>query len=382
MIRTSRPAWRLAAIATSFVAGLTAVSAAPASADSTTGQPSPQVVASELNSPRHLRWSGGALYVAESGVGGSGACVEGAEGEACYGATGSITRIKHGQQRRVVRGLPSIAGEGGAGATGPSDVLVRGKRYTVALGLGADPAVRSGLNARGQKLGTVSTGRFGRPGLRVVADVGDYEATANPDGELPADTNPVALLQRGKRSYVVDAGGNTLLRYNQRGRIRTTAVFESTQVAAPPFLGLPPGATVPMDAVPTAAAFGPDGAIYVSQLTGFPFPVGGASIWKVVPGHEPTKFATGLTNVTDLSFGRDGSLYAVQFADEGLLAGPTATGSVVRIPRGGGAQHETVVDDLASPYGLALRGRSAYVTVCSVCAGEGQVLRVPLRSVS
>ena len=73
-----------------------------------------------------------------------------------------------------------------------------------------------------------------------------------------------------------------------------------------------------MQAVPTAAAKGPDGAIYVSQLTGFPFPVGGASIWRIVPGHAPTKYATGLTNVTDLAFGRDGSLYAVQITDQGL----------------------------------------------------------------
>jgi hypothetical protein len=131
-----------------------------------------------------------------------------------------------------------------------------------------------------------------------------------------------------------------------------------------------------MDAVPTAAAIGPDGAIYVSQLTGFPFPVGGASIWRVVPGQAPTKYATGLTNVTDLAFARDGSLYAVQLADQGLLSG--SPGSVVRIPRGGGATHTTVAGNLTQPYGITLHRDAAYVTTCATCAGTGEVLRIPL----
>jgi hypothetical protein len=81
--------------------------------------------------------------------------------------------------------------------------------------------------------------------------------------------------------------------------------------------------------------------------------------------------------VTDLAFGRDGTLYAVQIADQGLLD-PAPTGSVVKIPRWGGAKHKTVIAGLASPYGIALHNRSAYVTTCSICVGGGQVLRVPL----
>ena len=61
------------------------------------------------------------------------------------------------------------------------------------------------------------------------------------------------------------------------GRISTVAVFPDRLALAPPFLGLPPGTQIPMQAVPTAVAEGPDGALYVSQLTGFPFPVGGST---------------------------------------------------------------------------------------------------------
>jgi len=236
------------------------------------------------------------------------------------------------------------------------------------------------LPAAGQKLGTLSKGRFGRSGLRVVADVGAYEASANPDGKQ-IDTNPTSLLRSGRKNLIVDAGGNSLLSQSRYRGLRTRAVFPTVNVPSPDPTA-PAGTTIPMDAVPTAAAYGPDGAVYVSQLTGFPFPVGGASIWRVVPGEAPTKYATGLTNVTDLAFGRNGALYAVQIADKSLLAGPTATGSVVRIPAGGGSTHESVVSGLKSPYGIALGRGYAYVTTCAMCADEGEVLRVPLRSPS
>ena len=100
--------------------------------------PSPKVVATGLNNPRHVRASNGALYVAEAGVGGSGPCIAAGEGVACYGESGSITRIKYGRQARVVTRLPSVAERGGDNASGPADVQVRGRYYTLALGLGAE----------------------------------------------------------------------------------------------------------------------------------------------------------------------------------------------------------------------------------------------------
>ncbi len=140
---------------------------------------------------------------------------------------------------------------------------------------------------------------------------------------------------------------------------------------APPFLGLPPGTQIPTDAVPTSVVQGPDGAYYVTQLTGFPFQKGDANIWRVVPGQAPTVYASGLTNLTDLAFADDGSLYAVQISVEGLLNGPI--GALVRI-NPGSSQHETIAGGLFAPYGVALRGDSAYVSTCTVCAGGGEVV--------
>jgi hypothetical protein len=367
VVQLSRPRWRFAAIAASVLAGVVAFPVAPAAAGPDDGYLQlPDVVASGLNNPRHLRWSNGGLYVAEAGIGGSGPCFAAPEGgQSCYGASGSITRIKNQHQFRMVTRLPSMAAPDGTNALGAADLRVSGRNYVVALGLGANPSVRVSLPPKGKKLATVSTGRFGHPGLRVVADIGAFETSANPDGG-DLDTNPVALLESRRGLFVVDAGGNALLKVKRPGQLRTVAVFPDTDTN--------------IQAVPTAAAYGPDGAIYVSQLTGFPFPVGGASIWRVVPGHVPTQYATGLTNVTDLAFGKDGSLYAVQIADTGLQD-QTATGSVVMIPAGGGPK-QTVVSNLPTPYGITLHGHSAYVTTCSTCAGGGQVLRIPLGGVA
>jgi hypothetical protein len=380
MVHPSRTGWRLAAGCAALVTGLATATAGPAVAhDRAPTATTPAVVATALHNPRHLQWYDGGLYVAEAGRGGSGACLPAPEAEGedtCVGATGSITRVQGNRQRRVVTKLPSLAVESGEGAIGPSDVRVHGRRFTVALGLGADPTRRVELGAAGRRLGTVSTGRLGSSRLRVVADVAAHEALTNPDGKVEGgqkvlDTNPVGLVQRGRTSMVVDAGGNALLSY-QHHDVDTVAVFPSTPVPGPG------GATIPMDAVPTAAAVGPDGAIYVSQLTGFPFPVGGASIWRVAPGKAPVKYATGLTNVTDLAFGRDGSLYAVELTVKGLLAGDATSGAVVRIPRGGGAQHTTVAGSLPAPYGIALHGDSAYVTTHTNEAGTGAVVRIGL----
>ena len=40
--------------------------------------------------------------------------------------------------------------------------------------------------------------------------------------------------------------------------------------------------------------------------------------------------------------------------------------------------HKVVTGDLAAPYGVAIRGRDAYVSTCSVCPGGGEVWRVSL----
>jgi hypothetical protein len=127
-----------------------------------------------------------------------------------------------------------------------------------------------------------------------VADFPRFEEANNPDqgagvppGEPGAiDSNPNGLLVREGAQLVADAGGNDLLKVDHKVRISVVAVFPTQVVPAPPGIpGLPP--ELEAQAVPTSVAKGPDGADYVGQLTGFPFPPGGASVFRVVPGQGP-----------------------------------------------------------------------------------------------
>ncbi|HVW41826.1 MAG TPA: ScyD/ScyE family protein [Amycolatopsis sp.] len=331
-------------------------------------------VAKNLNNPRGLTFSpDGALYVAEAGKGGPGPCMPGPEGgSVCYGTSGSITVVDHGRQSRLIRDLPSLANPDGSEAIGPSDVSFQGNGgmyFTV--GLGADPAVRAGLPAAGQQaLGWLLRGKD----ARQVADVAGYEAKANPDGNVP-DSNPNSVLALPGGQVVADAGGNDLLRVASNGKISTIAVFPDVLVDAPPSLGLPPGTKIPMQAVPTSVVRGPDGAFYVGQLTGFPFPEGAAKVYRVVPGHAPEVYAEGFTNIIDLGFSEDGKLYVLEIAQHGLLSGDM-TGALIKVSRHD--QQVVMSTGLTAPGGLTFRGGAAYVSNCSVCAGNGSVLRIPL----
>ncbi|MFC6694588.1 ScyD/ScyE family protein [Nocardioides daphniae] len=370
--------------------------AVPAAAHAPFPGPAPWTkVASGLDNPRLLSWGGDSLYVAEAGVGGDGACIpnpEDPEAESCLGLSGAITKVtlhhRRSSQRRVVTGLPSLATAPGNEAVGPGDVVVVGKRWFATVGLGGNTEVRASLGRDAKKLGTLLTGtlkhkRWGRHGWggtrpRVVADLAAYEAANDPDGG-GEDSNPTGLaLVRGGLA-VTDSGGNDALLVNGWNRVSTVATFPTRLVPPPPFL--PQDQDIPMESVPTSAVQGPDGAWYVSELTGFPFPPGESTVWRVpAGGGTPTAYATGLTNVTDLTWHK-GKLYVVQLVDVGLLnADPAAgmpEGSLRRVERDGSTT--VVAEGLPTPYGVALRGRSAYVTTCSICADGGQVVKIRLR---
>src|SRR5918994_4621482 len=100
------------------------------------GQEQGSVAATGLDNPRGLDWSHGRLFIAEAGTGGDGSGVPGIFAlEICLGPTGAVTEVtRSGRQRRILKGLPSLAGPDGTFAYGPSDVSVKGGHVYVSIG--------------------------------------------------------------------------------------------------------------------------------------------------------------------------------------------------------------------------------------------------------
>ena len=335
-----------------------------------------KVIASGLNSPRGLVFGpDGALYVAESGKGGDGPCFEGPEGPSCFGESGSVTRISmSGDQSRVLTGMPSIAAKGtGEAGLGPSDVSFHKDQMFVTVGLGLDLDVSKKIPAL-DDMGQLVKADPHENEWKTVADLADFEDKFNPTGD-EENVNPNSVVDTPHRGQIVaDAGANDLLLVRPNGKVKVLATFPNVMVDAPPNMGLPP--QVEMDFVPTSVARGPKGALYVGQLTGFPFPVGGASVHRVMPNGDVKVRATGFTNIIDIAIDEKGRLYVLEIFKNGLLSGDP-TGALIRVGKGG-MQHEIMAEGLITPGGLVLHGDHAFVSNCGTCAGGGEVLKIDL----
>lgn len=376
-------------LVTALVTGAAAVPAA--SAAEAQAQAVVTVIANKLNNPRGIAVGmHDRLYVAEAGKGGKGKCIPSPEGagEVCFGTSGALVSIalkkehgKPGKPKRIVTGLPSLARKAdGSFALGLHDVApLFGGKLLATVGGAVTPEVRTSFGKKGQTLNHVvclqPESRAGK--VLPVADLAAYEFTHNPDAKDPGsakDSNSYGILATPHGAFVTDAGGNDLLKVDEKGAVSTVAVFRSRIVPAPPGIpGLPKN--IPMQAVPTTVTKGPDGTLYVAELTGFPFVKGAARIWRIKHGQPPKLFATGFTNIVDIAWDHRGGLLVLQISKEGLLAGDT-NGALIRIG-GKGRRTELAAGRLTFPGGLAVGPDGAiYVTNKSVFAGQGEVLRI------
>ena len=252
-----------------------------------------------------------------------------------------------------------------------------------------------------------------------------------PSRAAVSSTRTRTRSRAARAGYVVaDAGANALLMVADDGTISTVAVFPPVEAMfsaevlaamgpapegegpaaeaksragsaeAPAGSAAPPAARrqpqrrpaegamvpVPVQAVPTSVVVGPDGDLYMGQLTGGPFPIGGASVWRVpADGGEPTKYAEGFTNIIDIAFGPDGTLYVAEIVHEGLMgvfgAGAAPVGAVLSVPPGGGEPTLIVSDErVMAPGGIAVDAEGAiYVSTNTLPAGaDGQLVKITL----
>jgi hypothetical protein len=334
-------------------------------------------VAGGLDNPRHLAFGGDDLYVAEAGRGGDGPCfLSAADATVCVGATGAVTVVDDdGDQRRLVEGLASFADEGtGANANGPHGIYVKGKNHVLVTNGGPAIGNRDALaavNPVADLFGRLL--RIQRDGsIERLADIWAFERDNNPH-PAAVDSNAVDVLPDRGRLVVADAGGNTLLKASKNGTVELLSVFADRLVPNP----FGPG-QIPMQAVPTGVVKGPHGDYFMSQLTGFPFPVGAANVYRVDrKTGEAEVFASGFTNIMDLAFDEDGTLWVLEIDHDSLLT-PISDGAIFAVDKNGQKRQLTLEPGtLTHPGGITVGEDGAlYVTNNADVAGEGEVLRI------
>jgi hypothetical protein len=341
--------------------------------------PAPQIdgeiYAEGINGPQGLYVDAeGNVYVVDGGLGGDQVITAvspetGEPIEASFGLSSQITKISPDGTTEVVATLPSVLlGQEASGAARVTDI--DGTLYAT---------VGAWQEAMGEEVSAPLFAQIVRieEGQGVaLADAWAFEAANNPDasGNLEAHPYGIATGPDGML-YVADAGANSLLRIDPAsGEIELVASFEPLPGVFPnPFINN----ELLTDAVPTAVAFGQDGTIYVSFLSGAPFVPGSAKIVTVAEDGTVSDYATGLTMVTDLKVAPDGLVYATQF---GLFTetGPVFnSGSVVRILEDG--TPEVVVDGLPFVTGLGFNAEGdGFVAINGMSIpGAGMVVRYP-----
>ncbi len=361
-----------------------------------------KVVAEGLDNVRGLNFApDGSLYITEAGVGGDGRCIPGPslEGlDSCAGTSGAVTRIKDGKQERILTGLPSIAlRPSGATGEGPQDIQfdAAGNPYLL-IGYGGNPTI-SDFPANSPSWGQLYKVDFNTGSLTSIADLGKYELANNADGEAVLDTsgeiasNPYAFTIKGNTAYIVDAAANDILTVGLDGsNLKSFTVLPKQTITNPIFPTPAPGEVSPPDApppgttlaaveiqsVPTGASFGLDGALYVSEYTGFPFPVGKARIFRVGSDGQTSVYADGFTQLSDLAFDAKGNLYALQYGNEPQWKG-ISDASVIQIAPDGTRRTLLSGNGLESATALTVGPDGAvYVSNKGDRPKMGQVIRI------
>jgi hypothetical protein len=341
-------------------------------------EPTPYVVASGLEGPRGLRFGpDGDLYVAEAGTGGTtstaGQCtqVPTPPGPWTGGPTARISKISSGGKvTTVASGFPSTTGAGGT--IGVADVVfLDGELYAVVGGGGCshgNPKSPSGIAKVDRKNGS----------WHLIANIGAWLKThpakfTSSDDFEPDGTLYSAIAHDGK-ILTVEPNHGQVISVTKDGDISQVIDISASE-----------GHIVPTSIASRGRS------LFVGNLNLFPIDPQWARILTISkadeddfdnlpPGLEPARghrivsSKAGFTTVVAIDFGPDGLLYVLELSD--APGGPTpGFGKVVRVKRSGAI--EEIVTGLSVPTGMTFGpdGRLYVSNLGAAPAGAGQILR-------
>ena len=296
------------------------------------------VVVNGLTAPRGLTpTDDGGLLIAEVG---KGRLLE-------MGPEGDISVIEEGLPFTLV------GGPGGRYPAGPSSVVSRDDEYYYVVG-------EHTLTGFSELYRLV-------PGGTPQPMTGQGIVDRFPTNPL---TNPYDLVAAPAGGFFVsDSGINAVLHISEEGEISEYVVFPQRENPEPM------NGFSEIDVVPTGLGYGPDGALYVASLTGFPYPKGAAYIYRLedlngdsdaMDEGEVDVFAEGFTAATDLAFDEDGSLLVTEFSTDMRALAEDDIREAHRIPgrlvRWRDGEISVVEEGLVSPTSVAVSDGRIFVS--------------------
>lgn len=339
----------------------------------------PEVLATGLADPRFIVIDGDNVYFTESGTGGDEPVFtvagegtpEPADPISMSGHTGklSVLSAADGSITEIVSDFRSytfgdhgeIVGAAGLALDGAGSAFVA---------VGAPGPFVGDMTLTGEE-GVVYKVDLASGEKEVIADLVTWEIEQNPD-PAAIDSNLYGAEYLDGVVYVADAGGNTIISVDaETGEVATFAVTGGLEAPFLPETGNPArGGEMEIDSVPSCVVAGPDGRLYVSYVTGGPFPAGGAPVDAFSVDGTEERVAEGLTMVGDLAFDSSGRMYASVISTNFVEQAP---GQVVRIEEDGSIT--PVMDGIPVPAGIAFDAAdNLYVLVFSAVAPDGGML--------
>lgn len=333
------------------------------------GGGSPDVLITGLADPRYMVIDGDNIYFTESGTGGEEEVyttsdelisMSGHTGKLSVFSTadGSVTEIVSDFSSHTFGDHGEIVGAAGLALDGAGSAYVA---------VGSPGPFVGEMDLTGEH-GVVYKVDLASGEKEVLADLVTWEIEENPD-PIAIDSNLYGADLLDGVLYVADAGGNTIISVDvESGEVATFAVTGGLDAPYLPPEGNPMrDGEMEIDSVPSCVVVGPDDRLYVSYVTGGPFPEGGAPVDAFSPDGSEERVVEGLTMVGDLAFDSSGRMYASVISTNFIEQGP---GQIVRVEEDGSLT--IVADGVPVPAGIAFDGEdNLYAFAFSAVAPDG-----------